>query len=399
MNILHISSYYMKGLGYQENCLSKFQKKAIPSDEGDVLFYTSERSFPFLNFKEVYGKLLGERIGKPRVDIDEGVRIIREKPIFESKSRCSCVFDPFNLYKLIKEENIDIIHLHGATNLNLFSLLCISYFCDFKLFIDCHSDKHNSNVTRVSNKLFYSFYGVIYKLFNSRVAKFLAVTRASQDYLYDMLCIPKSKIIFTPLCFDHESMYFDAPLAETYRRSLGGAEDTVYMGYFGKISPEKNVLTSLKIFNDVQKKYNSKTLVFLLVGDGNKTYMEKIKYFVKNNQLDEYVVYLPLQGRVALKGYLSLCSAAFWIGSASNCIQEAMACKTVPFLSKTRVIEHLIFDERQNIDIEYHDAAVRKVASIINDGNISDKIQSYAMKNYTWKQSAEDHIKIYKGII
>lgn len=396
---MHLSSYYMKGLGYQENSLPKYQKKMLKDDfESDVIFYTSERNFPFSNYESTYKALLGPRIGTAGIDKEFDVKLIKNKPFFESISRCLCLFNPFDLYKTIKLEKISVIHLHGATNLNVVFLICISFFLDFKLFIDCHADENNSKVESKMNKLFYSLMKLFYKVFNRKINKFLPVAKSCQRYLETVLDIPIEKTLITPLCFDSEYMFYDHTLAEKLRLDMTNDQNTIFLGYFGKISPEKNVLEALVIFAGVKQKQKNKNLKFLVVGNGNAEYINTIKEYIEDNVLTEFVIFIPMQKREGLRGYLSLCKVAFWIGSASNCIQEAMGCKTVPFLTKSAATEQLVIDERQVIDLSETNTAIGNVCSVLDDENINSTIEAYATDNFTWESSAKAHINIYKGL-
>jgi len=389
----------MKGLGYQENCLPKYQKKLLDKKgKGNVIFYTSERNFPFANYENTYSSILGQRIGNEGVDSEHNVKILKNKPVFESVARCLCLFNPFNLYKTIKREKINVIHLHGATNLNVIFLVVISFFLDFKLFIDCHSDENNSKVTSKKNKLFYFFMTCFYKIFYRKVTKFLPVAKSCERYLETELKIPGEKMIITPLCFDSEYMFYDDTLAENLRSELSDEQDTTFLGCFGKISPEKNVLESLKVFSRVTDKLKNKKFKFLIVGSGSPEYIKDIKKYIEDNGLTNLVLFSPMQGREELRGYLSLCTAAFWIGSASNCIQEAMGCKTVPFLMKSTATEQLAIDERQIIDLSRIDLAIDNVCSVLDDDHINAIIETYASENFTWENSAKTHINIYQGI-
>jgi glycosyltransferase involved in cell wall biosynthesis len=183
-----------------------------------------------------------------------------------------------------------------------------------------------------------------------------------------------------------------------HRNELANENGTIFLGYFGKLSPEKNVLKALHIFLGAKEKLNNQKLKFLIVGDGNSDYLSDIKAYIEDNELTDSVVFLPMQNRDGLRGYLSLCKAAFWIGSASNCIQEAMGCKTVPFLMKSTATEQLVIDDRQIIDLGQIDTAIDNVCSVINDEHINLAIENYASENFTWESSAKAHINIYQGI-
>lgn len=397
MKIMHLASYYMKGLGYQENCLPKYQKQVLNGDNDDVVFYTSERSFPFADFDKTYGKLLGARVGSAGTEFESDVKIIRRKPFFESVSRCFCLFSPLDLYRVIKREEVDVIHLHGATNINAIFLVLIGFFINIKIFIDCHGDAGNSKITSKLNRFYYFFFKAFYRLFDRRIECFLPVAKSCQEYLYDCLGVPEHRCQLTPLCFDHEYMFFDGGLEIAKRESLGKGSNTTFLGYFGKLSPEKNVLESLDIFARAKQRLPQENLHFLVVGEGDEQYKSELVEFIAANALKDCVTFLPMQDREGLRGYLSLCKAAFWIGSPSNCIQEAMGCKTVPFLTLSTVTERLIIDDRQNISAKDCALASEKVCAVIQDADIDSRIESYALENYTWRSSALDHIKIYEG--
>lgn len=397
MKILHLASYYMEGLGYQENFLPHAQLKYLQENDSkhsEVTFLTSERSYPFDNFDDVYGKLLGERIKSEAKIIEVGVEFIKTKPIFESIKRKVCLLNPITIYRVLKNKKPDIIHLHGSTNLNLITLLLFSFFFDYKLFIDCHADSQNSNVKSISNKILYSLFSLIFKVFDKKVCLHLAVTDASREYLQKQLNINSNKIELTPLGYDEKDIYYDEVGANKVRTEFGIGDDIKLLGYFGKLSSEKKVYESLVIFNELLKK--SLKLHFIVIGGGDPLYKSKLIEFIKLNGIESHVTFKPLQGRDVLRYYLSACEIAFWIGSASNSIQEAMACKTIPLLSHNLATKHLIISLNQLIEPKNITESVEKVMCLIEDENIKHDIYDSAVTKYNWCVIAAQHIEIYR---
>lgn len=396
MKILHVSSYYMDGMGYQENGLTKFQARDL-GNEGKVSIFTSERNFPFKNYDRTYFSKLGPRIRKNTENktIDY-VDIIQKKPVFESAKRAACIFSLFDIAKVFKDTKPDVVHLHGATNLNFISVLLLCFLYNSKLFIDCHADENNSNVNSKFNLFYYKVFMVLYMVFDSRIDGFITVAPSCTDYLKKYFKINDNKITFAPLCFDSDIMKLDSDMANRIKREHSIPNNAVCFGYFGKISPEKDVLESLMIFLNYLKLYGNDHF-FFLVGDGEPSYVDIIERFIVENNIEENVIKLPLLSSQELAGYFNICDFCFWLGTASNSIQESMACGVIPIFSKKLVTPFLLVDERQVLPVDN----LVYSATILNDlllmNNRRKILASYSLEYFSWDISAKLHIKLYKG--
>ena len=118
MKILHLINYYQPKIGYQEYFLAKKQREL----GHEVFFITSDRYFPFKNYKKSYQSLLGPRIIKPGIFIEDKIIVYRLKPFLE-------IILPFR----IAPNNVP------SSNQNIILFLSKSFFNSFTILRTCLS--------------------------------------------------------------------------------------------------------------------------------------------------------------------------------------------------------------------------------------------------------------------
>ena len=133
MRIAHVISYYHEGFGYQENWLAAHQIRM----GHEVVVLTSDHYFPFPNYEATMAPKLGER------KVGVGTFSDGEIPVIRHRSFAHSIGPPgviFSIRKSLRQFQPDCIHLHGATNPQLFEILHVQKELGYRVFVDSHQD-------------------------------------------------------------------------------------------------------------------------------------------------------------------------------------------------------------------------------------------------------------------
>lgn len=93
---------------------------------------------------------------------------------------------------------------------------------------------------------------------------------------------------------DSKSYIFDEKKRDKIRGELGLSKDTLVIGHVGRFSPQKNHEYLIKIFYELQKKYNN--AILLLVGDGDLK--EKIRKQSESLGITNKVIFTGIRSDV-----------------------------------------------------------------------------------------------------
>lgn len=266
MKILHIclNGPYTEGLNYQENLLTKFQKK-----EGhDVFIIASE----WMWNKE--GKIQ-QVINKKYVN-DNGVTVYRI-PIKKNKN----VFYSFkkyeDFYSIIHDIKPEIIFVHGIQFFDIKTIKKYAKKYDVKVYIDNHSDFSNTART-LMKKIFYKTVWKHYaKLIEPYTIKFWGVLPARVDFLIKMYGLPKQKCDLLVMGANDEFVkkYSSEKIKIETRKELKIKEDEFIIVTGGKI--DKFKLQTILLMKAVKKiNKNIKLIIFGSIEDEIKNEFEEI---------------------------------------------------------------------------------------------------------------------------
>ena len=226
MRILHLINYYQPKIGYQEFFLAKKQQEL----GHEVFFITSDRYFPFHNYKKSYEGLLGPRIIKAGKFIEDGITVYRKKPLLE-------ILLPFitnsfiffrNIKNLIYQINPDLIVCHGTT-IPLAIQLAKIQFKSKKPFIiyDDHQGYPAKNkvwLHKLFGKIFSFFFLDLILRTKDRI---IATSYDTKRTLINTYGFPQNQIITAPVGIDISTFYYSKRSRKKIRDVLKISEDSV----------------------------------------------------------------------------------------------------------------------------------------------------------------------------
>lgn len=277
MKVTHICLLgpYTDGWSYQENLLPKYHKKL----GHDVSIITNCFSY---NKK---GELVEN---SPSNYKDENGIVINRIGIKIGKTVNSKLKKYNNLYNSIKNENPDILFIHGVQFLDILEITkYLSKEKKIRVFVDNHADNENSAKNFFSKFILHK---IIWKYMAKKIEpyceKIYGVTPARVDFMNTMYNIKKEKLKLLVLGADDEKVV-EAEKTTTNmqireRNNIKPNDFLVITG--GKIDDNKiEILDLMKAVNNI--KYDSiKLIVF---GSVSPKYKDSV-----SQQLSEYVKYI-----------------------------------------------------------------------------------------------------------
>lgn len=392
MKILHLTNYFMEGFGYQENWLPYHQMQ----QGHDVRVVTSDRWFPLPNYKALFLPKYGDRVrGAGRV-FEKGVPIFRKRAV-EIASRAVTVFP---CLKDLRAFSPDVIHVHGATNFNLITVLVYTLFAEATVFVDCHQDHLVTRERSFANRVNYLLWRGFYRVFGGRIAGFLPITRASRDFLTRNLGIPEDRCRISPLGVDLDDKQHSPAARKTFRRQHS-LDDCRVIVNAGKQYPGKNILFILEVYRELRRLQPGEPAALVLVGEAVDSYEEQISETIAGilaADAQARIVRLPFLPNAELNAVYSASDLGIWPGVASNTIQEAMACGVVVALLESGITSHLIVDDDLIIaDLDVPSVA-RRLASVLFEperlATIKEKSDT-VVRGFSWRQIAAETLEIY----
>lgn len=369
MRIVHIclASFYVEGLGYQENILP--QRHAELGNEVTVL--TSDYVF---NSKQEEGK----REQSDYVnDFGIHVKVLPRSTRYGYYSR----FRDFDgVYDAIESIDPDIIFVHGG---QFVALKDVIKYCkkhrDVKLFIDQHGDYYNMKIDTAKAMFVHLYiYGHWMRKAVPFTQKFWGVTPWRCQYLREVYKIPENKIGLLVMGGDDDKIRFeDMPrLRKDIREELSLTDKDFVVVTGGKIDSTKNIHLLMQAVSELEGK--AKLIVF---GQPNNEMENIINELSKDGNI-RFLGWIPSD---KVYDYFLASDLAVFPGTHSVLWEQACACG-IPCVFKDWEGMHHI-DVGGNCEFLHKDSTeeIKEVLSEI----IGDKEKYYGMKQAAEKSKKD----------
>jgi len=391
MKIVHVSNHFHPKLGYQEYYLAKEQLRC----GHDVFVVTSERHFPFPDYDECMKAVLGNRIIKAGEFIEEGIKVTRLNVIFEIYHQIWLR----KLYATIKKLHPDVVHMHNCGNISAIRIGLIKRKLNFNLLCDEHSHlsimKKRNFVKRTIARIQKIVIRNVLKNANSLVA----IAPDVKNVMVDIYGLPKNKINIIPLGVDNNLFHFCEKSRKEIREKFGIGENISVIVYAGKLIPDKGPHILVKAVIDILKKGRLK-LKTILIGGGNKNYIETIKKEIKLSKFDDSFIWHNFVDKVKLYKFYSAADVGVWPLEESISMLEASSCKLPIIVKNSESLRDRLsygngFPYCEG-DIKSLKEAILKIAG---NKEIREKMGERALElvkeKYSWKRISEDFVKLY----
>lgn len=306
MRILHLTLWYLPGLGYQENFLPKYQATL----GHDVWIVTSSHYPRYFNKRQ---KNLKEGIFQ-----ENSVHIVR-LPGIQVGFWSQVYF--FRLQEVISNVQPEIIHLHGLWSIPVVQFLLRNTYKKMAMVVDDHTD--NGNLPTGMGKYGRFF---IARWVGNRVlkqgGKLLAVNPFSREFLHRILGFPKEAIRLLLLGINNEDFIPQEQERIRYRELLGIKEDTVVFVTSGRLSPGKGFEMLLRAFGMLHRKVSNTEL--WIIGTGVREYEDFLHKLVNDLQIDKAVRFIPWLTQRELCAYYNAADVGIMPGKLGG-IKEILA--------------------------------------------------------------------------
>lgn len=314
MKIVHLCNYFQPQLGYQEYFLAKEHSRM----GHDVFVVTGDKYFPFPDYEQTVGRILGDRFVGSGVSRLDGFTIMRLKSMFEFSKRVWLK----KLEKTIIGIQPDVVLCHGMASFNSLRIIDLKKRYGFRLIYDDHMLFAVGNKSLLA-KLFYRFYN--FKKIRRNADKLVGITEETREFIETNYLFPKDEVEMIPLGADTELFKFNEQLRFGFRKTYGICNDTVVITYTGKITerkaPHRIFLALEKIHSEI---YSDIAVVF--VGDIEGSYQETFLSYRQVASELFHIVQIPMMKNSDLPAVYSGSDFAVWPAEPTASMIEASCC-------------------------------------------------------------------------
>ena len=293
-----------------------------------------------------------------------------------------------SIYRVIKNGDYDIIHMHGFMHYYIFSIICMLKKTNFIYTV--HNDAEKENC-KWDKRLF-----LLKKMiFKSKLVFPVTISEASQSS-FEKLYHVDNKMIYNGV-----SRVVDSGKKESLISSLRITNDTLVFFHAGRIVEQKNQLVLCKVFKKLIEEGYDVTLI--IAGDVHnvKTFRKIEPYF------SDRIVYVGKRDDVIelIKESDAFCLSSIFEGMPISLI-ESFSVGCIPICSPVGGIVNMIIDNengflsRSPYEDDYYDCVKRFINSEENQlRNIRIRAKKAFAEKYDIRISSKEYLNLYTEII
>ncbi len=382
MKIVHVVGYFMPELGYQEYYLAK--KHAVMGH--DVSVISSDMAWPFPNIEEMLERAGAEPTRKYRAGVYnvDGFKLYRLKHFFEHNDFILAG----GIKRLLREIKPDVVFSHESRQGLPVIPALYKKNLKYKYIVDQHDFYHSiPNYPLLKRVMRWADYNLFRKFIVSynlkRADRIIAVTEQTKKFLMEKHGI--RDIAMIPLGVDTDSFKFDSAKRQEMRDMYKIGADEKVLIFSGTIFPRKR----LEVLIDAVKGF--KNLRLLIVGDGEKDYVKKLKNIAASNC--HFTGHVPKE---RLKEYFSAADIGIWPGNNSVIIAEAMAC-SLPIVMVDLQLGYLV-NYNNGLKFEENDknGLIRCMTKMLNQDlkKMGENSRKAVVENYSYSAIAKKYLEL-----
>jgi glycosyltransferase involved in cell wall biosynthesis len=180
-----------------------------------------------------------------------------------------------DLCRYLKNEKIDVVHVHGSSSAILLEIIAAKCANVKKIIAHSHSTQSNHNYIHLLLRPFVRYLSDVK----------LACGKYAGEWMYGKGC----QFVIIPNCIDTLKYRYDEKVRSEVRKDLGVLDDTLVIGHVGTFTEVKNHDFLLKIVKDMISLGKSR-LKLLLIGQG--PFLDRIQEETNSLGLNDYVLFL-----------------------------------------------------------------------------------------------------------
>lgn len=271
--------------------------------------------------------------------------------------------------KIIKQEKPDILYLHSS-KAGALGRIATFFNRKIKVIYNAHGWYFNADIGKKKKILFQ----LIERILAYRTDKIIAISKSEYDSAIKEGICKEKKLVLIENGIDIDKYSDYETYREDTRKRYGIKENDIVVGIVGRVSEQKDPITSIKAAAEIIKQ--NKDIYFMFVGSGD---LEKeILNIAKENNIESNVF---ITGWVEnVKEYISAFDIALlpskWEGFGLA-IVEYMICKKPIITTKAGGISNILdkSDSAFFIERENHKDIVNSVYNILSNENIDKMIE------------------------
>lgn len=382
MRVLHccLASFYVENYNYQENVLPRMNKEA--GHEVRILASTEV----FIRANESGHIKSGSFVNEDEIQV---IRVPYKRGI---PLRINYKLRKYtNIYEEVSRFNPDIIFCHGIQFLDLKVIVkYVKRHNYVKLYVDCHSDFHNSAKGFLSKNILHRMiYLPVIKYAMPYIEKILYITYEVKEFLIDVYHLEQSKMEYYPLGGIVLPEEIRKSNRYKYRKSLNVKENDILLMHSGKIDAKKRTKELIEAVNLL----NAPNIKLVIIGSIDEKYGETILPMIYKSR---NIIYLGWKSGNELQEYLCACDLYMQPGSQSATMQNALCNGCAVCVTTVLSHKYLLGDNAFYADTKEEIFKILKFVSYNKEqlNIMKDKSLALAKEKLDYKILAE---KIIRG--
>ena len=323
-------------------------------------------------------------------------------------------FDGFQLvpaankyYKLVKEMNFDIIHVHTEFSVGRFGIRCAKkYKIPYVYTMHTMYEDYMHFVIKFGKPLLKKPYLAYIEGMMRWICKKSSAIVIPHEKVRDMFIrydlSKDNKIHVIPTGIDLDKFYrkrYSEEEIQALKDSLGLKDEFVILSV-GRVAFEKSIDFMIKEYNQFARSVKAK---FVIVGDGPA--MESLKALVAELKLEDYVIFTGMVPYTNIGLYYMI--GDIFVNASVTETQgltyiEALSSNLPVVVRYDKNLDGLITDRENGLFYNTPDEFKDKVIEIINDKNLLMHLKENAYKTakvYSKQNYAEKINELYKSIL
>ncbi len=357
-----------------------------------VTILTGDRYFPFPNYDETVGKLIGDRYQQPGEKKMNGMLVIRKKIVAEFAARA--LF--FGVRETITDVKPDLILVSGMSTPAAVQAAFFKPKDCRLILVDSHLPSELNNGNQLFKYFFYGSFRVLFaSLISKKADKLIAVQEATVDVINTTYGIKKKPVIIS---HGTDSVLFTSnkQSGSAIRKKHSIPQKTFVVITSGKIIPAKGVDLLFQAIAILFKK--DLNIHLIVVGDGPKEYKETCLNFIQKKDMNRIHI-LGFQPQADLPKYYSAADIAVWPLQESLAMNDAISC-SLPVIVNDKIGVKERFSNKNGVFYKQGDVAdlAKKIENLYLDPEKRKKMgergrQLVEMK-MSWSQKAREYINL-----
>ena len=296
--------------------------------------------------------------------------------------------------KLLKKLKPDILYLHSS-KAGAYGRIALLFNRKTKILYNAHGWYFNADMSTKKKKVII----LIEKILALRANKIINISKSEYDSALKYKIAPERKMCVIENGIDFTKFEGCDKYREETRKKYNIGDNEIVIGVVGRLSEQKDPMTTIKAFNEVYKENKNVRLMYVGSGELENEVME----YAKENNLQHLVT---ITGWVDnTERYIPAFDIAIlpskWEGFGLAII-EYMACKKPIVASNVGGMLDIIKTEKNGFLAEVGDVSkfAEYIMKYINDKDLCNRVVNYnyeySIKKFNISELVKEHKKLFE---